>query len=97
MPAALSLSAAALSASEVPCAFGAGSDEGVAAEEAAAGVLSLSRVLRKTSNIDGSVAGFTESCSLWVSLDGSTPNASPMHCTIEALNEQNPSSAMKTY
>lgn len=58
-------------------------DDGDAEE----GDATLSLVLRKTSNIVCSFAGLMLSCFRWVSLDGSTPKASPMHWTGKGESE----------
>lgn len=78
LPADLSLSAAALSAAE-----GALGAEVEAEVEALAvdGEASLSLVFRKTSKMERRLAGLTERRSTWVWLEGSTPNASPIHWT----------------
>ena len=72
---ALRASAAVLSSAVGPLGFS-GSEE-----EPEDGVLSLSRVFKKTSKISGRVAGFTESLVLSDSSVGSTPKASPIHWT----------------
>ncbi|KAA1468484.1 hypothetical protein DENSPDRAFT_468063 [Dentipellis sp. KUC8613] len=79
-PSCLSLSAFALSSVEGPLGGEAGvGGAGLGCEPEPEP--SLLFVLRKTSNIVGSVAGFTLRRSTCSWLEGSTPKASPMHWT----------------
>lgn len=77
LPAALSFSAFALSSADTVF-----SGAAVAATAGDVPEPTLACVFTKTSNIVCNVAGLMLSFSTCSESDGSTPNASPMHCTV---------------